>query len=113
MKDSLNKYLPENEQKTYNGEPINFSKGVLDGVALYYPDKLGKYVIIVTAHNNYGHKIQQHTLYLSLILLLFSIAITVLVGHLYSSRILQPLKLILEHLKSIRGNDMEVRLEGL
>jgi signal transduction histidine kinase len=112
LKDSLNKYLPENEQRElYNGEPINFSKGVLDGVALYYPDKLGKYVIIVTAHNNYGYKIQQHTLYLSLILLLFSIAITVLVGRLYSGRILQPLKLILEHLKSIRGNDMEVRLE--
>lgn len=112
LQDSLDKYLTENEQRTiYNGEPVNFSKGVLDGVALYYPDKTGNYVIIVAAHNKYGYKIQQHTLYLSLILLLLSITITVLVGQLYSGRILKPLKLILEHLKSIRGNDMDVRLE--
>lgn len=112
LKDSLDKYLTENEQRAiYNGNPVNFSKGALNGVALYYPDKMGKFVIIVTAHNNYGYKIQQHTLYLSLILLLLSITITVLMGQLYSGRILKPLKSILEHLKSIRGNDMDVRLE--
>lgn len=112
LKDSLDKYLAENEQRImYRGEPVNFSKGVLDGVALYYPDKLGKFVIIVTAYNRYGYKIQQHTLYLSLILLLFSITITVLMGQLYSGRILKPLKSILENLKSIRGNDIDVRLE--
>ncbi|WP_036876459.1 sensor histidine kinase [Xylanibacter oryzae] len=112
LDDTLNLYLSENEQKEiYNGEPINFSKGVMDGAVLYCPDNQGKFIIIVMAHNKYGYKIQQHTLYLSLILLIISIAITVLMGHLYSGRILRPLKQILEHLKGIRGNDMDVRLK--
>lgn len=110
--DTLNNYISEDEQKEiYNGDPINFSKGGMDGAVLYCPDNLGKFIIIITAHNKYGYEIQQHTLYLSLILLIISIAITVLMGQLYSGRILRPLKQILEHLKGVRGNDMDIRLK--
>ncbi len=57
LDDTLNLYLSENEQKEiYNGEPINFSKGVMDGAVLYCPDNQGKFIIIVMAHNKYGYK---------------------------------------------------------
>jgi len=111
LKDSLNKYLsPEQQKVIYNGEPIAFSKGGLCGAALYYPDNQGNFLVFVMAHNGYGYKIQQHTLLLSMILLLVSILITFMMGRLYSGKILEPLKSLLQNLKQIRGNNLNVKL---
>lgn len=112
VKDSLNKYLSfKEQQELYKGFPVSFSKDNICGSALYYPDNQGNFFILVTAQNLYGYKIQEYTLTLSLVLLLVCIAITTLMGKLYSRRIMWPLKHILEKLKNIRGNNIEVRLK--
>src|SRR5574344_173345 len=112
LHDSISVYLdPVGRRKLFSGEPVFFEKGNQRGVALSYHDNLGDFVVVVMAKNGYGYKIQQHILYLSLILLLVSIAVILILGRIYSNRILYPLKRILENLKNIRGNNMDVRLE--
>lgn len=109
---TLNKFLtPKQQNNLYSGDPITFTKGNLCGAALNYPVDKGNYIILVTAHNKYGYKIQEHTLYLSSILLLISLAIIILMGKIYSDRILEPLKHILSHLKTVKGNNINVRLK--
>ena len=112
LHDSISVYLdPVGRRKLFSGEPVLFEKGSHRAVALSYHDNLGDFVVVVMAKNGYGYKIQQHILYLSLILLLISIAVILILGRIYSNRILYPLKRILENLKNIRGNSMDVRLE--
>jgi len=112
MKDSLNKYLsPKEQAKLYEGDPVFFNKHKLRGVALYYPDNQGKFVVLIMAHNKYGYNIQQHTLVLSLILLLISSVVVFIMGRIYSENIMLPLKNLLQHLKQIRGNNLNFRLK--
>ena len=112
LRDSVVKYLGiEQLHELYTGAPIYFDKGGRRGVALYYHDNLGNYVVMVMAKNGYGYKIQQHILYLSLVLLMVSIAVILVLGRFYSNRILYPLKHILGNLKQVRGNNIDVRLQ--
>jgi two-component system, OmpR family, sensor histidine kinase ArlS len=112
VRDSVGKYLDRSEQRElYAGNPILFARNGQRGAALCYHDNLGDFVVVVMANNGYGYKIQQHILYLSLILLFVSIAVILVLGRVYANRILYPLKHILENLKNIRGNNIDVRLE--
>lgn len=113
LKDSLNKYLTLSQQKQiFNGSPISFTKGELRGAALYYPDNQGNFVVLVMADNGYGLKIQQHILLLSIVLLLISSIVILFVGRIYSNNILLPLKHILQQLKLIRGNNLNIKFKG-
>ena len=112
LHDSISIYLDAaGRRELFSGEPVLFEKDGQRGVVLSYHDNLGDFVVAVTAKNGYGYKIQQHILYLSLILLFVSITVILILGRIYSNRILYPLKHILENLKNIRGNNMNVRLE--
>lgn len=106
----LDRYLTSKQQRQLYDNMVLFSKGKLRGVALYYPDNEGNFIVLVTAQNIYGQNLKKHILYLSLGLLLFSVLITFAVGRFYSERILSPLKHILVNLKKIRGNNMDLRL---
>ena len=87
LHDSISVYLdPVGRRKLFSGEPVFFEKRNQRGVALSYHDNLGDFVVVVMAKNGYGYKIQQHILYLSLILLLVSIAVILILGRIYSNR---------------------------
>lgn len=114
LNDSLSKYLSIQQcREIYEGNPISFKKGNYCGTALYYPDNQGNFIVLVMAHNHYGYQIQQHILFLSIILLLLSCIMTFALGRLYSNRILSPLKRILLNLKRIRGNNLNVQLQEI
>lgn len=112
LRDSVFTYLDASERRElFSGNPVLFEKNGQNGAALSYHDNLGYFVVVVVANNGYGYKIQRHILYLSFILLLVSIGVILILGRFYSNRILDPLKHILERLKNIRGNSIDVRLE--
>src|SRR5574344_1523907 len=112
VRDSVCRFLDPSEQRElFKGNPVLFAKDGQRGAALCYHDNSGNFVVVVMAKNGYGYKIQQHILYLSLILLFVSIAVILVLGRIYSNRILDPLKHILDNLKNIRGNNMDIRLD--
>jgi len=77
----LDRYLTSKQQHQLYHNMVLFSKDRLRGVALYYPDNEGNFIVLVTAQNVYGQNLKKHILYLSLGLLLFSVLITFAVGH--------------------------------
>ena len=83
----LSRYLLEKEiQKLYNKEVIQFKHNEQVGVALYYPDNEGNFIVLIISNNQYGKEIQKYTGWLFLAFLLISAILVYLVGKMYAIR---------------------------
>ncbi len=112
IRENLNEYLTSEQLNSLlKGSLIHFKYKEEVGVALYYPDNQGNFIAIVLSRNSYGERIHQHLLILMISLLLFSSILIYITGRLYSNRIIAPLHQILDELKRIRGNNLNVRLK--
>lgn len=112
INDSLNLYLTLDQQtRLFDNHPVSFKYGNFRGAALYYPDNEGNFVILVMARNHYGQDIQQHVLFLVILLFIISCSFIYLIGRIYANRILLPLQHTLHELHRIRGNNLSVRMK--
>lgn len=110
--DSLRRYLSADQiVKLKLQETILFRHGKELGVAIFYPDNEGNFVLLSMAENIYGKKIQKHTFGVMFLLLIAGVVIVYIVGNIYSNRILAPLQKILKELKKIRGSNLNVRIK--
>ena len=108
--DSLRHYLTEAQVgRLKMREPGRFRHGQQLGVALFYPDNEGNFILLIFAENDYGQQVRQQVSWLMLLLLLVAVVVTYIAGKVYSDRILAPLQKILKKLKRITGNDLRVR----
>lgn len=113
VNDSLENYLTYSQkQLLFKGYSVAFDWNELRGTALYYPDNEGNFVVIVMAQNKYGNEIKQHTLVLTIIIMIISCVCIYLIGRVYSNRILYPIKSILKELRHIRANNLNIRLKN-
>lgn len=114
VRDTLAKYLNEHQQyillQGKDSVPLTFRYGDLIGAALYYPDNEGNFIVLVMSGNTYGSEIKEHLLLLSVLLILLSSVLIFIIGKVYSTRILVPLKHVLKELKQMRANSLNRRL---
>lgn len=115
VSDTLAKYLNASQRdKLFHGDgtPVIFNYEEKLGAALYYPDNEGFFVVLVFSENLYGKEIQEHILWLSILLVIVSSVFIFFIGRVYSNRILAPLQHILKELKRIRVNNLNRRLRA-
>lgn len=115
VRDTLGKYLNEHQQyillQGKDSLPLTFRYEDQIGAALYYPDNEGNFIVLVMSRNTYGSEIKEHLLLLSTVLILFSSILIFIIGKVYSTRILIPLKHVLNELKRMRANSLNRRLK--
>lgn len=83
----LLRYLDKGQiEALYAHELIRFCHATQMGVALYYPDNEGNFIVLVLSENQYGAEIQRRLGWLLLILLSICSALIYFVGRLYATR---------------------------
>ncbi|RHJ87820.1 HAMP domain-containing sensor histidine kinase [Parabacteroides sp. AM08-6] len=102
---TLSQYLSSNEiQELYAGDVIRFSKDTKLGVAVYYPDNEGNFIVLVISSNQYGGDIQHRIGWLLLGLLLISSVLIYFVGRLYATRMVDRIDAAYHSEKSFISN---------
>ena len=61
-------------------EPVRFRHGQQLGVALFYPDNEGNFILLIFAENDYGQQVRQQVSWLMLLLLLVAVVVTYIAG---------------------------------
>ena len=73
---ALQSFLTNQEIKLIlNKEPVLFKKDNSFGVAIYYPDNEGNFIVITMSENSYGNELKNNLLILLIILLLLGAAV--------------------------------------
>src|ERR1035437_7528393 len=109
--DSLQHILPHPSiAELLSGKNITFSNGDKQGIALYYLDNQGTFVIIITAVDKIGEKQLKTLLNILIRINLISVLFIYFIGLFYSQRILAPLSHILKKISKIRATNLKLRL---
>lgn len=102
----LSEYLGENQiTALYAGNPIHFNKDeIRQGVALYYPDNEGNFIILILSNNRYGAEILSRTGWLLLATLLITALLIYSVGKFYAGRVVNKIDEAYQSEKSFISN---------
>lgn len=104
-RDTLRSYLdPAQIEALYGGEIVRFRAGARVGVALYYPDNEGNFIVVVLSRNQYGAEIQRHIGWLLLGLLWVSAILIYFVGRWYAVRMVDRIDAAYRSEKSFISN---------
>lgn len=102
---ALSRYITTEEiHKLYTGDIVKFSQGKQLGVAIYYPDNEGNFIVVVVSNNRYGGDIQQRIGWLLLGFLLISSILIYLTGYFYATRIVNRIDAAYHSEKSFISN---------
>lgn len=108
----LNRYLTVSQiDRLYRGQQIEFSYQGQQGVAVFYPDNEGNFVVLILSNNMYGDLIRRSLFIGMVVLLILGVVLTFFVGRVYARLILMPLKQIVKEIRHIRGNNLRIRLK--
>ena len=101
----LSRYLKDDEiQKLYRGDIVSFEQNKQLGVAVYYPDNEGNFIVLVVSNNQYGGDIRQRIGWLLLGMLLISFVLIYFVGRLYATRMVDRIDAAYQSEKSFISN---------
>lgn len=101
----LSRYLTADEiTNLYRGEVISFSQDEQLGVAVYYPDNEGNFIVVVVSNNRYGGDIKQRIGWLLLGMLLVSAILIYFIGRLYATRMVDRIDAAYHSEKSFISN---------
>lgn len=101
----LSRYLTEKEiQRLYAGEAVDFCQKEQQGVAVYYPDNEGNFIVLILSVNKYGADIQKFIGWLLLGVLLISGILIYFVGKLYATRMVDRIDFAYQSEKSFISN---------
>lgn len=110
--DSLQRILPKHVIKhLLGGNNISFQQKERQGVALYYEDNQGTYIVMVTANDRIGHRKQQNLLEVLLFIFFGSVIFIYFMGKYYARKVLSPVGEILKNVKKINATNLKLRLE--
>ncbi|MDR3706428.1 MAG: HAMP domain-containing sensor histidine kinase [Paludibacteraceae bacterium] len=110
--DSLQHILPKHVIKyLLAGNNISFQQNERQGVALYYVDNQGTFIVMVIANDKIGHRKQQNLLEVLLFIFLGSIIFIYFMGKYYARKVLSPVGEILKNVKKINATNLKLRLE--
>lgn len=102
---TLSRYLNAEEiEDVYNGNVVSFEQDEKLGVAVYYPDNEGNFIVLVISNNRYGGDIQQRIGWLLLGMLLISSILIYFVGRLYATRMVDRIDAAYQSEKSFISN---------
>ena len=107
----LHSFLNDNQiNKLFNDNQIKFEIDNLDGVAIYYPDNEGDFIIIITAENTQGEYIKARLKTILLVTLLISSFI--IFGLLWwnARMITKPLQQMVDRMRIITAKELHLRL---
>lgn len=101
----LSRYLTAKEIKDlYEGKAVHFSQDKQLGVAVYYPDNEGNFIVLIISNNKYGADIQHRIAWLLLGLLVVSGILIYFVGKLYAIRMVDRIDAAYQSEKSFISN---------
>jgi len=110
--DSLQHILPKHVIKSLlAGNNISFQQKERQGVALYYEDNQGTYIVMVIANDKIGHRKQQNLLEVLCFIFICSIIFIYFMGKYYARKVLSPVGEILKNVKKINATNLKLRLE--
>lgn len=102
---TLSHYLNDKQiEALYNEEVIRFACEEQAGVALYYPDNEGNFIVLILSTNLYGTEIQHRIGWLLWALLLTSSVLIFFVGKLYAIRMVDRMDAAYQSEKSFISN---------
>lgn len=101
----LSRYFTAKEIKDlYEGKAVHFSQDKQLGVAVYYPDNEGNFIVLIISNNKYGADIQHRIAWLLLGLLVVSGILIYFVGKLYAIRMVDRIDAAYQSEKSFISN---------
>ncbi len=108
----LKNILSEDEiNDLYDDKIVNFSRKEDQGVAIYYVDNEGDFIVAIIAEDKQGN-LMLDSLFKTLFIVLFlSVIFIYIAGVFYAGQILNPLAVILKKVNHIRANNLEMRLK--
>lgn len=102
---ALSRYMTEKEiSRLYAGNVITFHEKEKMGVALYYPDNEGNFILLVISNNQYGGDIQQRIGWLLLALIVISAILIYFIGKQYASRMVDRIDAAFQSEKAFISN---------
>lgn len=102
---ALARYLAEKEiGRLYKGDILAFHEKEKMGVALYYPDNEGNFIVLVLSDNRYGGDIRQHIGWLLLAFVVISATLIFFVGKLYAIRMVDRIDAAYQSEKAFISN---------
>lgn len=105
IRPTLSRYLNDQQiEALYDQEVIRFTCAEQVGVALYYPDNEGNFIVLILSPNQYGTEIQDRIGWLLLALLLTSSVLIFFVGKLYAIRMVDRMDAAYQSEKSFISN---------
>lgn len=112
--DTLKNYISisDIDKLLQNDKVIRFTHNGKSGVAIFYPDNEGNFVILAMEKNEYGISVQTQLRNALIIIIIISSILVYFVGRIYAIGILSPLKHILREIDSIKGTDLNLRLKS-
>ncbi|GBU07669.1 two-component sensor histidine kinase [Bacteroidales bacterium] len=112
LKDSLNIYLSNDEIGTLlNKTKVLFKYNDLNGVAIYYPDNEGDFIVIVMASNTQGEYIKKELLAILFTVLFLSSALVFALSWWNATLISRPLQVLASKTQEIGANQLHIRIK--
>lgn len=107
--DSLKKVIPgeRNIKELLQGRTVEFRRGDLQSIAIYYPDNQGNFIIVLSAYDRHGSDSQQSLLKLLLLILVSSTILVYLIGLLYARQVMAPVVTIINNVKRITAKNLK------
>ena len=88
------------------GQTIQYESGGRQHVGIYFPGEVSRY-IIVSGRDRKGASSMQDLLELLAIILISSTLLVFLIGQIYARRVMEPIRRIIENVKTITANNLK------
>ena len=108
LADSLKTVIPREKylNEILLGKTIEFESGGRQHVGIYYPGEVN-HIILVSAYDKRGADNMRNLLELLLIILVLSTLFVFLVGQIYAKRVMEPVRRIIDNVKSITASNLK------
>ena len=107
--DSLRTVVPaeRDARLLLQGRTVEFRRGEMQCLGVYYPDNAGNFVVIISAYDRHGADSRHNLLRLLTVILFVSTVLVYLIGQLYARKVMAPVADIIRNVRNITANNLK------